>query len=84
LCSITLVSILANKVVFVGVRDITITTTLIMAIMEMALPRTSALIVIPQVRNLDNRDTGSPLVLPLGQHEILDSKVTLFVGIIAM
>jgi len=43
-----------------GVRYITITTTLIVAIMEMALPRTSALIVIPQVRNLDNMDTGSP------------------------
>jgi len=72
---------LADKVVFVGVGDITIATILIMA---MAQPRTSALIVILEVNNLDNRETSSPLVLPLGQQEILGSKVTILVGIIAM
>jgi hypothetical protein len=55
---------LADRVVFVGVGDTTIATILIMA---MAQPRTSALIVILQVNNLDNRETSSPLVLPLRQ-----------------
>jgi hypothetical protein len=79
-----LVSVLVDEVVFIGDGDITIATTLTMAIMAIAQPRTSALTVIPHVSNLDNRDIGSPLVLPLRQQVILGSKVTVLVGIIAM
>ena len=84
MCNITLVSVLVDEVVFIGDGDITIATTLTMAIMAIAQPRTSALTVIPHVSNLDNRDTGCPLVLPLRQQVILGSKVTVLVGIIAM
>jgi hypothetical protein len=60
----------------VGAGKIIITTMLIVEIMAMT--------VIPHVSNLDNRDIGSPLVLPLRQQVILGSKVTVLVGIIAM
>jgi hypothetical protein len=60
----------------VGPGKIIITTMLIVEIMAMT--------VIPHVSNLDNRDTSSPLVLPLRQQVILGSKVTVLVGIIAM
>jgi len=43
----------------------------------MAQPKTSALTVMLQVSNLDNKKIISPLILPLEQQEILGSKVTL-------
>jgi hypothetical protein len=52
-------------------------------IMAMAQPKTSALTVMFQVSNLDNKKFISPLVLPLEQPEILGSKVTFLVVIIA-
>jgi hypothetical protein len=60
----------------VGPGKIIITTMLIVEIMAMT--------VIPHVSNLDNRDTDSPLVIPLGQQDNLGSKVTILVNIIAM
>jgi hypothetical protein len=60
----------------VGAGKIIITTMLIVEIMAMA--------VIPHVSNLDNRDTDSPLGIPLGQQDSLGSKVTVLVNIIAM
>jgi hypothetical protein len=60
----------------VGDGKIIITTMLIVEIMAMT--------VIHHVSNLDNRDTDSPLVIPLGQQDSLGSKVTVLVNIIAM
>jgi hypothetical protein len=81
LCNITLASILADEVIFVGAGDITI---LIMAMMAMTQPRISALTVILQVSNLDNMETGSPLVLLLRQQEVLGSKVIVLVGLVTL
>jgi hypothetical protein len=78
-----LVSILVEGVGFVRAGDITIATTIIVEIMAMAQPKTSALTVMFQVSNLDNKKFISPLVLPLEQPEILSSKVTFLVVIIA-
>jgi hypothetical protein len=63
-----------------GAGDITIIITIIMAIMAMAQPRTSALTVMFQ----DNREIDYLLVLLLGQQEIFGSKVTVLVVIIVM
>jgi hypothetical protein len=60
----------------VGDGKIIITTMLIVEIMAMT--------VIHHVNNFNNRDTDSPLVIPLGQQDSLGSKVTVLVNIIAM
>jgi hypothetical protein len=62
LCSVTLVSVLADEVIFIRAGDIKIVITIIIAIMAMAQPRTSTLTVMFQ----DNRETNSLLVLLLG------------------
>jgi hypothetical protein len=54
---------LVDKVIFVGAGGITLATTIIM---EMAQPITLALTVVLQVSNLDNKETGSLLVLLFG------------------
>ena len=53
-------------------------------IVRMRIVEIVAMIVITQVSNLDNRDTNSPLVLPLRKQDSLGSKVTILVGRIIM
>jgi len=65
----------------VGAGD---TTILIMAMMAMTQPIISALTVILQVSNLDNMETGSPLVLLLRQQEVLGNKVIVLVGLVTI
>jgi hypothetical protein len=80
LYSITLVLVLADRVIFLGPGEITVVSIFIEE-MVMALPKTSALTVIPQVNNLDNRDTD---LLWFSLSDNLSSKVTVLVGIITM
>jgi hypothetical protein len=55
-----------------------------MAMMAMTQPIISALTVILQVSNLDNMETGSPLVLLLRQQEVLGNKVIVLVGLVTI